>query len=794
MTGLDGASEARRNGGGGAERHRLQTDHEAWRRWGPYLAERAWATVREDYSPDGSAWDSFPHDHARSRAYRWSEDGMAGVCDAGQRLCLALALWNGHDPILKERMFGLTGTEGRHGEDAKEHWWYADAVPSGAWLRWKYAYPLDGYPYQELLDGNASRGPGDPGFGLLDTGVFDPEPDGTDGSGRWADVTVEYAKAAPDDLVLRVRVENMSVRPASVHVMPTLWFRNTWSWGPGVRGSIDVEDGLLVARHPELPTMLFAASSAPDGTWPEPLFCENETNLPRLYGAPARTPWPKDGINDHVVHGRETVNPALTGSKAAVRYRLDLGPREAAEVVVRLTAATGDGIGGPVPDTGPAAIAVLHARRAEADAFHRSLLPAGQDAERAVHRQAVAGLVWSQCYYHYDVGRWLDGDPYQPAPPAARRAGRNAGWGRLRAHDVICVPDPWERPWFAAWDLAFQSVALAHVDPVLAKQQLLLLLGERYLRPDGRLPAHEWDLDDADPPVQAWAALRIFEIDGGTDFAFLTQILHRLLFNVTWWLARADRAGGGGRPASDAGTTAWTAAYCLDLWEMCRRLAAHDPAQAPVHATLAQLFRERFAALAPVDGNGGAGLVPLLAVRGAGGESLAAVSPRQLSRVLAQVFDESRFLGPTGIRSRSRASGDYEPGDSSDRPWLNSNWQGPVWFPVNQLLVEAVRRHGEADGDLVVELPARSGHTVSLARAAGDLADRLISTFLPGPDGVPPFARPTWDRMPVRWRDRLVFHECFDGDTGAGVGSSHQTGWTALVVDLLADRVRDRRA
>ena len=407
-------------GDGSAERSRLTDDHAGWMRWGPYLAERAWGTVREDYSPGGSAWDYFPHDHARSRAYRWNEDGMAGVCDDAQRLCLALALWNGVDPILKERMFGLTGPQGRHGEDVKEYWWYADAVPSQAYLKWQYAYPLDGYPYQGVIDGNAAARLDQPEFELLDTGVFDPEPGGVDGSARWADVTVEYAKAAPDDIVMRIRVENMSVRPATVHALPTLWFRNTWSWGPdGERGSIRVDDGLMVARHPSLGSMLLAASAGPDGVSPTPLFCDNESNAPRLWDAPRATPWPKDGINDHVVAGRDTVNPALTGTKAALWYRLDLPPRGSAEVVVRLTAVPGGGAGSPAPDTGDGARAVLDARRAEADDYHASLLPASAtDGERAVHRAATAGLVWGKCFYYYDVDVWMDGDPYQPTPPA----------------------------------------------------------------------------------------------------------------------------------------------------------------------------------------------------------------------------------------------------------------------------------------------------------------------------------------------------------------------------------------
>ena len=821
VTGQNGGSAGRNDGRvGEAERRRLTEDHVAWRRWGPYLAERAWGTVREDYSSDGTAWDYLSHDQARSRAYRWNEDGLAGVCDEAQRLCLALTLWNGHDPILKERMFGLTGPQGNHGEDAKEYWWYTDAVPSHAYLKWQYAYPLDGYPYQSVIDGNDASGLDQPEFELLDTGVFDPEPDGVDGSGRWADITVEYAKAAPDDIVMRIRVENRSVRPGVVHLLPTLWFRNTWAWGPaeGERGTIGVEDGLLVARHPSLGSMLLAASADPDGGSPRPLFCENESNAPRLWGAPRTTPWPKDGINDHIVAGRPTVNRALVGTKAALWYRLDLGPRRTAEVIVRLTAVPDDGIGGLVPDTGVRARAILDERQAEADDYHASLLPACvTDAERAVHRAAVAGLIWSKCFYHYDVDVWLDGDLCLPKPPAERLHGRNSGWRHLKSHDVLSMPDPWEFPWYAAWDLAFHTVALAHIDPEFAKQQLTLLLSERYLHPKGQLPAHEWAFDDVNPPMHAWAALRVFEIDGGTDFDFLEKVLRKLSLNFTWWVNRLEQFGG----LEQIGGSAWLAMYCLDLWQICLRLSvSHDP----VYANLASTFLERFAAIAEqlrdselwneadgfyndiIVGDGGltqvrvqsmVGLLPLFAVRVTDtGQLLSIVSPRKLSMILARVFDEARFLAPTGVRSLSKVHG-YEPAESRSRAFGgNSNWRGPVWFPLNHLLIESLRRYaGWTGGSLQVEVPVGSGRRVGLAEAADELAARLISTFVPGPDdGVRPYARPDWDRMPALWRDRIAFHEYFHGDTGAGLGASHQTGWTALVIDLIATLAARRAA
>ena len=879
-------------GDGAAERIRLEGDHDGWMRWGPYLSERAWGTVREDYSEAGAAWEYLPHDHARSRAYRWNEDGMAGLCDDQQRLCLSLALWNGHDPILKERMFGLTNTQGRHGEDVKEYWWYADAVPSHAWLRWQYAYPLDGYPYRAVIDGNEARSRSQGEFELLDTGVFDPEPAGQDGSARWADVTVEYAKAGPDDVVMRIRVENMSAFPATVHVLPTLWLRNTWAWGPGgVRGSIQVEDGALVVRHATLGTVLLSASAAPDGSTPVPLFCENETNAPRLFGAPRTTHYPKDGINDHVLHGADTVNPDLIGTKAALWYRLDLAGRGVAEVVVRLAGVTEPGA--PAPDTADGARAVLAQRLAEADEYHASLLPvAATDSERAVHRQAVAGLIWGKQYYYYDVDVWLDGDPYQPAPPQRRKGERNSGWRHLNNWDVLSMPDPWEYPWYAAWDLAFHTVALAHIDPAFAKQQLILLLREWYMHPNGQLPAYEWAFGDVNPPVHAWAALRVFQIDGGRDYDFLEKVLHKLLLNFTWWVNRKDVEGnnifeGGflgmdnigpfdrshvpeGALLEQSDATSWMAMYCLDLWEICLQLAAyHDP----VYQDLATKFLEHFAIIATAmrdsalwneqDGfyydiltvNGTVtqlrvqsmvGLLPLFAVRVAtaqalqqapefaehlrwflankpgyakvisadddarrpagrdGAHLLSIVGLNRLPAVLRRVFDEDQFLGPTGVRSLSRvhrgapfvlplgdgrsASVGYEPAESlTDQFGGNSNWRGPVWFPVNHLLIEALRRYGDwTDGDLTVELPTGSGRQVPLAEAADELSRRLIATFEPGPDGVRPFARPDAGRMPAAWQERIQFHEYFDGDTGAGLGASHQTGWTALVIDQIA--------
>ncbi|MFZ0160889.1 MAG: glucosidase [Kineosporiaceae bacterium] len=895
------------------EHERLAGDHAAWMRWGPYLAERAWATVREDYSADGDAWGSFPYEQARSRAYRWNEDGIAGVCDDQQHLCLALALWNGEDATLKERMFGLTGPQGNHGEDVKEYWWYTDAVPSHAWLEYRYAYPLTAFPYDDLVAENArrrDRGPDEGEYELLDTGAFDPEPGGVDGSGRWAEVTVQYAKADPDDLVMRIGVENASVHPATVHVLPTLWFRNTWSWRAGApRPTIGIEDDVVVARHPRLGAVVLAAAPGPDGAAPTPLLCDNDTNTALLYGAEPLTAFPKDGIGDHVTRGTDSVNPGRTGTKLALHYVLHLAGRESAEIVVRLTSGP-DGVPRPGADVADGARSVLAQRKAEADEFHAAMLPdTATDDERVVARQAVAGLIWTKQFYFYDVDLWLDGDPAQPEPPHARRRGRNAGWRHLNNRDVLSMPDSWEYPWYAAWDLAFHAVALAHVDPQFAKEQLLLLLREWYMHPNGQLPAYEWALGDVNPPVHAWAAMRVFEIDGSRDFDFLEKVLHKLLLNFTWWVNRKDVEGnnifeGGflgmdnigpidrsnqvpvGAVLEQSDATSWMAMFCLDLLEMCLRLAAyHDH----VYEDLATKFLEHFAYVATAmrdgdlwDGEDGfyydvltttdvitgqrmverlraqsmVGLLPLFAVRllpqaeltrvpefdghlrwfmdnkpryaavisgdqdsrepggREGAHLLAVVRLERLQQILQRVLDEAQFLAPTGIRSLSKAHAghpfslelgpgwsaavDYEPAESRSGLFGgNSNWRGPIWFPVNHLLVESLRRYGSwtdalPDGPLTVELPTGSGRRLTLTQAADELATRLVSTFLPGPDGVRPALRPAWDRMPASWRDRILFHEYFHGDHGAGLGAGHQTGWTALVIDLIHDLCQGR--
>jgi hypothetical protein len=855
------------------ERARLEAGRE-WRRWGPYLSERAWGTVREDYSPGGDAWDYFPHDHARSRTYRWNEDGLGGICDEPQDLCLAFAFWNGRDPILKERIFGLTGNEGNHGEDAKEYWWYLDSTPTHSWMRWRYVYPQREFPYVQLVEENRRRGRGDPEFELLDTGVFDGD--------RYWDVTVDYAKAGPEDLCIRVRVRNAGPEQETLHVLPTLWFRNTWSWGwDDHRPRLVARDGGIHTEGYRFGAISLAGSGSQGHPQPELLFCENESNAERLWGVAAGTPYPKDGINDHVVHGAATVNPELDGSKAALWYRLTVGPGQTAEIRLRLA----DGH----RDLAQGWDEVLERREAEADAFYGSITPGGASAEEAmVLRQALAGMLWSKQLYHYDVERWLDGDPAGPPPPASRLNGRNASWRHLDNHDVISMPDTWEYPWYAAWDLAFHCVALAHVDPQFAKDQLLLLCREWYMHPNGQLPAYEWAFGDVNPPVHAWAALKVFEIDGSKDFEFLERIIHKLMLNFTWWVNRKDAEGNnvfeGGflgldniGPIDRSATlpveghleqsdgTAWMALYCLNLWEISLILAQHDD----TYEDLATKFFEHFAYIGqamydqglwdeedgfyydilhlvgeehvPLRVRSMVGLIPLVAASTLGmdtlkrlpsfraryfwflehkpryhdvvgheftrdghpGWLLSIVDPDRLGRILSTMLSKDEFLSPYGLRSMSRyhrdhpfeiqlagmtARVDYEPGESSTGLFGgNSNWRGPVWFPVNYLVIEAVRRFHRFLGDtVIVEHPTGSGNKATLQEVANDLSRRLISLFLDDASGRrPAFGSAEKFQTDPAWHDALLFNEYFHGDTGAGLGASHQTGWTGLVADLI---------
>ncbi|HEY4607908.1 MAG TPA: hypothetical protein VIH06_01865, partial [Ilumatobacteraceae bacterium] len=498
-------------------------DDPEWKRWGPYVSERAWGTVREDYSPDGDVWGSFTHDQARSRTYRWNEDGLAGICDEHQTLCLAFAFWNGHDPILKERLFGLTGPEGNHAEDVKEYWFYEDCTPTHSWMRWRYFYPQAEFPYSRLVTENENRGYDEPEFELLDSGVFDDD--------RYWDITIDFAKADIDDIVINIEARNAGPEAATLHVLPTLWFRNTWSWGiDDRRPEIVADRAALVARHHSFPAMRLTAEEDP-----QLLFCDNESNAHRLWGVDGAA-FPKDAINDHVVAGQATTNPAQSGTKAAMWYQFEVAAGAARGVGLRLHA--------DERTSHIDALSVLQTREAEADEFYAALTPAASTADEAkVLRQALSGMLWSKQFYHYDVPRWLDGDPAQPPPAKARLSGRNAGWRHLNNHDVISMPDKWEYPWYAAWDLAFHTVGLAHVDPEFAKQQLILLCREWYMHPNGQLPAYEWKLDDVNPPLHAWAALRVFEIDGGTDYDFLERMMHKLLLNFTWWVNRKDVDG-----------------------------------------------------------------------------------------------------------------------------------------------------------------------------------------------------------------------------------------------------------
>jgi hypothetical protein len=861
-----------------------QTDQgeQPWREWGPYLSERAWGTVREDYSEYGTAWEYFPHDHARSRVYRWNEDGLAGICDDRQTFCFALALWNGKDPILKERIFGLGGNEGNHGEDAKEYWWYLDSTPTHSWMRWRYHYPQEEYPYERLCAENARRDRDETEYELVDTGIFDED--------RYWAVTVDYAKASPTDLCMVVTVANRGPEPARLHVLPTLWFRNTWSWG--LPGSDHVprivgEDGQLVARHRVLGQLVLRGDQQP-----EVLACDNETNTQRLWGLPGRTPYPKDGINDHVVNGADTVNPAGEGTKAALHYVLDVPAHGQIQFRLRLTYT------GPPPGDGPAPVldlgerfdAVLADRRAEADAYFAALVPRGVSAaEAAVVRQAVAGLMWNKQFYHFDVARWLNGDPAAVPPPDGHRLGRNAGWWHMNSFDVISMPDPWEYPWYAAWDLAFHCVTIARFDPGFAKEQLLLLLREWYMHPNGQIPAYEWAFGDVNPPVHAWAALRVFEIDGGRDFDFLARVMHKLLLNFTWWVNRKDFNGNnvfeGGFLGLDnvgpfdrtaappvAGTleqsdgTGWMAMYALNLLEMALALATNDR----TYEDIATKFFEHFAYIAaaayeqglwddddsffydqlrlsdgstlPLKVRSVVGLLPMVATtilttatlnrlpelnarlrwfltnkpeysdvvgarrlseRGQQQRLLSVVGPDQLIRILARMLDEEEFLSPYGLRTLSKRhqgkpftvslggeefSVGYEPAESTSGIFGgNSNWRGPVWMPVNFLLIGAVREFAQFFGDdLLVEYPSRSGAKHTLAEIADDLSRRLVSLFLPDAEGRRPiFGACELFQTHPDWRDLLVFPEYFHGDNGAGLGAWHQTGWTALVVDLI---------
>ncbi len=857
-----------------------------WYQWGPYLSERAWGTVREDYSDSGDAWGYFPHDHARSRAYRWNEDGMAGLSDLRQELCWSLALWNGVDPIMKERMFGLTGPQGNHGEDAKDYWWYMDGVPSHAWLRWRYHYPQTAFPYQQLIEENARRSRDDPEFELLDTAAFDDD--------RFWIVDVAYAKASPTEILARYRIRNPSDAEASLSVLPTLWFRNTWQFSHEATVPNLFQDGeAIVVDHPRLSGYRLEAAPTDDGVHATALFCDNETNAGRLFGSTPVSAYPKDGINDHVVTGANTVNPDQRGTKASWRYDLRIPARGTTELRLRLHRPVGPETS-PQSWHGPRFDTVMADREADADEFYQAISqPDTPPEQMQIVRQSCAGLVWSKQIYPYRVSRWLDGDPTQPVPPAGHRSGRNGGWRHLDAFDVLAMPDPWEYPWFAAWDLAFHTIPWAHLDPVFAKYQLLVLLGERFQHPNGALPAYEWNFDDINPPVHALAALRVFQIDGGGDHKFLERVFQKLLINFTWWVNRVDADGnnifaGGflgldnispvdrshlpdGLRLDQADGTAWMAYYAIAMLTIAVILAEDDP----VYDDMVMKFMDQtvqiMEALAtsgcfdPDDGffydrltdAAGAsvsikvktlvGVIPALPaisvptrniqrleqlrervarrlehrgqsgildwrVRGRDGDErllLSIVPPEQLARIIKTLFDENEFLSPYGLRSLSkrhtlpyrletltRADISYEPAESRTAMYGgNSNWRGPIWFPMNYLVITALLQYNDFLGPgSTFEYPTGSGAHLTLSDIAADLSNRLTSIWLPGADG----RRPVYgavDKLQndAAWKDNLLFYEYFHGDDGAGLGAMHQTGWTAVVADLLLDPPGRRR-
>jgi hypothetical protein len=862
-----------------------------WKRWGPYLAERQWGTIREDYSPSGTVWEYFPYGHARSRAYRWGEDGLAGISDNHQRLCFALALWNGRDPILKERLFGLGGHEGNHGEDVKEYYFYLDSTPTHSYMLWLYKYSQAAFPYERLVEENRRRDRTMPEYELLDTGAFEEN--------RYFDIFAEYAKATTDDILIRLRVVNRGPDPAELHLLPTLWFRNSWSWNPGaarprLTAGEERREGttswqVIRADHGSLGSRWLLLEGAP-----ALLFTENETNSRRLYGSEPPPPYIKDGINDYVVNGvKEAVNPAQVGTKAAAHYRLTIGPGESATVRLRLT--------DRLPDGNPfgEAFEELFARRCqEADEFYAMVIPAHLSPDaKTVMRQALAGLLWSKQFYHYDVGRWLKGDPGQPAPPPERMRGRNREWTHLYNEDVISMPDKWEYPWYAAWDLAFHCVALALADPDFAKDQLVLFTREWYMHPNGQLPAYEWALGDVNPPLHAWAAWRVYKIEkrlrGKADRRFLERIFQKLLLNFTWWVNRKDPEGlnifqggflgldnigvfdrsvalpsGGHVEQSDG--TAWMGMFCLNMLAIALELARENPAYEDVASKFFEHFVLIARAMNDIAGEGielwdeedgfyydvlhlpngenhrlrvrsMVGLIPLFAVetlepevvdrlpgfrrrmqwfidsrpefhhhldrtrRSEAGERrlLSLVGRTRLARILRRMLDEEEFLSPHGIRALSKhhernpyvfqingveSRVGYEPGESTTGLFGgNSNWRGPIWFPVNFLLIEALQKFDHYFGDtLQVECPSGSGTMRSLWDVAAELSRRLTRIFLRGTDGRRPvFGNTEIFQSDPHWRDLLLFYEYFHGDTGAGLGASHQTGWTALVAKLL---------
>jgi hypothetical protein len=873
------------------EHERLQETRERnvpWRKWGPYVSERQWGTVREDYSDNGDAWNYFTHDQARSRAYRWGEDGLAGICDDHQVLCFALALWNGQDPILKERLFGLTNSEGNHGEDVKEYYFYLDSTPTHSYMKYLYKYPQAAYPYAKLVETNRQLSRAEFEYELLDTGVFNDN--------RYFDVVVEYAKAAPEDLLIRISVHNRGPEAALLHLLPTLWFRNTWSWPDGGSKPVlqAVEGSARSIIHVHHTDPLFQESLDDydlfcEGAVPL-LFTENETNHARLFGTPNARPYVKDGINNAIVHGlQEAVNPAHQGTKASPHYQLSIEAGGTQVVRLRLMRAAP----GPLADPFETFDAVFQARLREADEFYQDVTPPAVSADAAnVMRQALAGMLWSKQYYYFNADTWLEEHRAHPLHPASRTF-RNRDWFHMVNDDIISMPDKWEYPWYAAWDLAFHTIALAAVDPDFAKQQLDLMLTGLYLHPNGQIPAYEWNFSDVNPPVHAWATLFLTRTEealrGEIDIDFLKSSFHKLLLNFTWWVNRKDRFGrnvfeGGflgldnigvfdrsaplptGGYLEQADGTAWMALFCQNMGELAVELAAHDP----TYETLVEKFLDHFLWIAAgmnrsgedgmwdeEDGfyydilrlpNGHAtrlkvrsmvGLLPLCATSvvepwqrqrvpgvntlfrerlrqmpellrfihptgpghfGVGERGLIALlTPERLRRVLSKMLDEGEFLSPYGIRSLSKFHDrhpyvfhvggqeyrvEYLPAESDSGMFGgNSNWRGPIWFPVNALIIRSLLSFYLYYGDnFTIECPTGSGRLMNLFEVAKEIADRLTRMFLRDERGKRPVYGGTEKfQSDPHWRDHLSFYEYFHGDNGAGLGASHQTGWTGLV-------------
>jgi hypothetical protein len=864
----------------------------AWRLWGPYLSERQWGTVREDYSAEGDAWNYLTHEQARSRAYRWGEDGLAGISDDRGRMCLALALWNGRDAFLKERLFGLTNGQGNHGEDVKEVYYYLDATPTHSYLKMLYKYPQRAFPYQRLVEENGRRNREQPELELLDLGLFDDD--------RYFDVFVEYAKAAPTDILMRVTAHNRGPDYARLDLLPQVWFRNRWSWRAGIKKPVlkRAGDGTIVIQEERLGSYWLYC----DGQ-PEPLFCENETNVRRLYGDKVSNGPFKDGFHDYIVSGvSEAVNPAGEGTKAGAHYQFTVPAHGSVEVRLRLSSGEHRR---PFADFG----GVLSARIREANEFYGQLQRDFTDEDaRLVQRQALAGMTWSKQFYFYDVRPWLKGDEGQPPPPAERRHARNADWDHLNNADIISMPDKWEYPWYAAWDLAFHCLPLALVDVEFAKQQLVLLTREWYMHPSGQIPAYEWNFGDVNPPVHAWATWRVFQIDRKEralvhpgdpgDLAFLERVFHKLMLNFTWWVNRKDAQGrnlfqGGflgldnigvfdrskplptGGFINQADGTSWMAMYSLQLMRIALELALHNP----VYEDIATKFFEHFLHIAEAmtniggDGRGiglwdeedeffydelnlpdgkitklkirsMVGLIPLFAVETLEPEMLErlpgfhkrllwvlknrpdlaklvsrweepGVGERRLlsllrgsrmKKLLRRMLDEAEFLSPYGVRSLSQVHRDlpyvfssrgqfhavyYEPAESRSPAFGgNSNWRGPIWLPVNYLIIESLQKfHHYYGDDFLVECPRGSGRMLTINQIAQELARRLERLFLRGEDGRRPVlgGSEKLQRDP-HFRDYVPFYEYFHGDNGAGLGASHQTGWTGLIAKLLMPR------